>query len=1332
MDTLKKEGGKAINGIEFSRSSFLKDMSNSKIQVTNRFLYSSNSQENSQGGFLDLKMGANKKNNCNSCGKNQSKCPGHFGYIRLFLPVLNMGYIKAVQLILSMVCKICSRLLIDPGEKRNFFLNLIRKTRKKGESYKMEYLSQLIQECRGNYSCFYCYSKNGLVKRFGTLSFVHELKNEKKKDPAICSNVIDFSSACQEKILDPLCIFRIFQGITSLDLELLDFDSIEAHPADLILSYLPVPPLGIRPSVFIGEKISNEDDLTIKLTEILFLNNRLKLIFDADTQFSFLKENWNILQIECAKYLNSDVLNLEGGIHKFKNLFSRLKGKNGRFRGNLSGKRVDFSGRTVISPDPNLPLNFLGLPYFLAKKLTFPEKVNSFNLERLQRAVFRGNSGFPGANFFTDLKNNKKNLENLQSERKDLKIKIGYRIDRHLKNNDFVFFNRQPSLHRISIMAHRIKVISGKTFKINESICKPYNADFDGDEMNIHVPQTQKARAECGTLLNLTLNINSPGNGESMIAGIQDFLSASFLLTSKDRFLIRNQVGEIFQISQLKGFEKNNLIPAILKPLELWTGKQIFSLIIFSDNSNHEEKYSIQKSKRFSESFFTFTEKNFSLGQKMCEPFLCPFDGWILFKEKNLLAGQIGKRSIGSGNILSVLSLISFSYSFDFILLGLLKISKMTSSWFSTFGFSFGIDDITPQKIHVRNKKFYIKNCYNLNNSLKKRKKVMKIKTINSKKRKEASIQKIFTILREDFGKKSMNLNRFMENSGIIMAASGSKGSINNLSQMSLCLGQQSVNGERIKNGFQKRVLPHFFPKKINLKYSKNGFIARSFFDGLGPTNFFFHAMAGREGLIDTAVKTAETGYLQRRIMKTLEDITVYYDSSSRSSDGRLVQTKVGIDGMNPGHISFLFNLNGFLLDIGKNFDKKNKILNFFEIQSFIRGFSFNNMETYSFLLNSRDFFSCSNNSFDLKKKRSFLNIENQINRILENWNKIKIEPGKSVGAIAAQSIGEPGTQMTLQTFHHAGVSELNITQGVPRINEIISASKKILSPIIKFDFSTLGNKSKFFNYRFKIEKIFLGQICEKLNIITNSDCIFIDLSFKKKILSNFDSGFSLKKIVKKIKLINITWNKSRFFFQNSSCSIRIFPYKSGGGVKFSYFDILKIIYSCKKEFPNVLISGFVNSNLITVYKNPEKTFAFIKSLSLFEVFKNLDINKKKIYCNSISIILEIFGIECSRKVIIGEIQEIFDLHEISINCRHTILMAEIMTYHGKILGLNRYGLSKMKTNTLVLASFEKTIENLFSSATNTTEDKIFGVSDNIILGKKLENGTGCVGLVQM
>ena len=423
------------------------------------------------------------------------------------------------------------------------------------------------------------------------------------------------------------------------------------RPEDLIASVLPVPPVTIRPSVDM-DGASNEDDVTMKLMQIIEVNSELRAGLARGLPITSLAEHWDFLQISSAMLINSELPGVssreQGGAapaRPLRGFVQRLKGKQGRFRGNLSGKRVDFSARTVISPDPNLGVDQVAVPLHMATTLTYPERVTAFNLRRLQAAVVAGHAGWPGANFVEKADGGRFALANDKVRRKQAaELRPGDVVERHLQNGDVVLFNRQPSLHRVSIMAFRAVVRPGRTLRFNECVCAPFNADFDGDEMNLHLPQTEEARAEALTLMASTRNLCTPKNGETLIAATQDFLTAAFYLTGKDRFFTRAQVwvvgvgvGDLLtgwvvgvisstrrgvcmcnktrpliqtatnsttqttqntqhtthntqhtqkQICQLAAYagDARDAVelppPAVLKPLELWTGKQLFGLLL--------------------------------------------------------------------------------------------------------------------------------------------------------------------------------------------------------------------------------------------------------------------------------------------------------------------------------------------------------------------------------------------------------------------------------------------------------------------------------------------------------------------------------------------------------------------------------------------------------------------------------------------------------------------------------------------------------------------------------------------------------------------------------
>jgi DNA-directed RNA polymerase III subunit RPC1 len=223
------------------------------------------------------------------------------------------------------------------------------------------------------------------------------------------------------------------------------------------------------------------------------------------------------------------------------NTMYSLTGKQGRFRGNLSGKRVDFSARTVISPDPNLRVDQVGVPVHVAKIMTYPEQVSRYNIEKLRERVRNGPDVHPGANLIRQAGENSfvKSLAFGDKERAAQSLRIGDIVERHMEDGDIVLFNRQPSLHKQSIMSHHAKVMPWRTFRFNICVCAPYNADFDGDEMNMHLPQTEEARSEAKMLMGVHHNLATPRNGEPLVACSQDFLSAAYLITQRDQFFPR-------------------------------------------------------------------------------------------------------------------------------------------------------------------------------------------------------------------------------------------------------------------------------------------------------------------------------------------------------------------------------------------------------------------------------------------------------------------------------------------------------------------------------------------------------------------------------------------------------------------------------------------------------------------------------------------------------------------------------------------------------------------------------------------------------------------------
>jgi DNA-directed RNA polymerase III subunit RPC1 len=373
---------------------------------------------------------------------------------------------------------------------------------------------KIVEKCKKCHVCPRCGAFNGSVKKLSnvhTLKLIHERYKDKRADHdrAVFFQKLGHAVQCLPELsqhlskaqedLSPIFVLELFKRITDEDSELLWMNPVFGRPEHLLLSSILVPPVPIRPSVAMDNGAgSNEDDLTVKMQEILGVNTALAGAFNQGATVKMMVTDWNFLQVQVAQYINGEMPGLPkpiGEKQPIRGLCQRLKGKSGRFRGNLSGKRVDFSARTVISPDPNLRIDQVGVPVRVAMTMTYPDRVSRYNIEAMRRLVRNGPDKHPGANYIRSGPITKALMYGNRDEAAS-NLAIGDIVERHMLDGDVVLFNRQPSLHKLSIMAHKAKVLPWRTFRFNECCCNPYNADFDGDEMNMHLPQTEEARIE--------------------------------------------------------------------------------------------------------------------------------------------------------------------------------------------------------------------------------------------------------------------------------------------------------------------------------------------------------------------------------------------------------------------------------------------------------------------------------------------------------------------------------------------------------------------------------------------------------------------------------------------------------------------------------------------------------------------------------------------------------------------------------------------------------------------------------------------------------------------
>ncbi len=804
-----------------------------------------------EAGLMDPRLGVIDPGlKCRSCGSKGGDCQGHFGHINIARPVIHVGFADTIHKILRSTCKECARVLLTQTEIVDY------KDKMDAMVKNEESLTGIIKEIY-------------TVARRDKCPHCEEEQEDVKIDKPV--SIVEGNYK-----LTPSEVRERLEKIPEGDHMLLGINPRVAKPEWMVLTVLPVPPVTVRPSITLETGERSEDDLTHKLVDILRINQRLKENMEAGAPQLIVEDLWELLQYHVTTYFDNEASGVPPARHRsgrpLKTLAQRLKGKEGRFRSNLSGKRVNFSARTVISPDPNISINEVGVPEMIATEVTVPIYVTPWNIEKMKNYIKNGPKNHPGANYVERPDGRKVRV---YEETKDAiieKLEVGFRVERHLIDGDIVLFNRQPSLHRMSMMAHEVRVLPHKTFRLNLCVCPPYNADFDGDEMNMHVFQTEESRAEAKSLMRVQEHILSPRFGGPIIGGIHDHISGAYLLTRQSSVF---EEDEVFQMV------KRAKIPLPKPKGAPWTGKEIFSLLLPEDMNM---VYKAEICRKCDE----------------CLKQECKNDAYVVIEDGHLRSGVIDDKAFGSfaGKILD--SVVK-EYGTDKAREFLDSATKLAISGIMKKGFTTSTDDEEiPQEAKERIEELLSKAEKRVEQLIEAYKNE-ELEALPGRSLEETLEMKIMQVLgeaRDKSGELAESYFDINENHAVIMALTGARGSMLNLTQIAACVGQQSVRGGRIDRGYSERTLPHFSKGELGAK--ARGFVHSSYKKGLDPLEFFFHAMGGREGLVDTAIRTAQSGYMQRRLVNALQDLSVRPDGTVRDNRGVIIQTMYGEDRVDP------------------------------------------------------------------------------------------------------------------------------------------------------------------------------------------------------------------------------------------------------------------------------------------------------------------------------------------------------------------------------------------------------------------------------------------------
>ena len=1420
MDFKNKIASKII-GIQFSILSPEEIERMSVAEITNKETYTGIKPK--VGGLFDPRMGVLEPGLiCPTDGQNYIDCPGYFGHIKLARPVFYIQYLSTITKILRCVCIKCSRLLIDKEQH----LNLLKYSPNDRWDNVFEIASK--------------------VKRCGdeSVNGCDCLQPEKIKKESFATLIAEWpSTGGAEPItlkITPEIALKIFKKISDEDVDFMGFSSIWSRPDWMICQTFAVPPPSVRPSVKHDAQQRSEDDLTHIIINIIKYNNTLRDKLAQKGTNSKIIDDWtSVLQYYIATIVDNtipgaDPVKQRSG-RALKSITERHKGKTGRVRGNLMGKRVDFSARSVITPDPELSITELGVPMKIAMNITKPIFVNETNIKYLTYLVKNGPDVYPGAKILE--KANKTNISLRYVDRENITIQVGDTVHRHMLNGDYVLFNRQPTLHRMSMMAHIVKVMQkGDTFRMNVADTKPYNADFDGDEMNMHMPQNDEAEMELKYLAAIRYQIISPANNKSIIGIFQDSLLGSYLFTRDNiRFTKKeamnllakcNRFDPSFFETDQEEYTPHELLSTILPPLSVKYKTNLFKPTDVYETSNRV----------------------------------------LEIKNGKMLRGQLEKDSLGGGRgliqrINSDFSAAESQYFID-------NLQSIVTEYMKTTGFSVGMSDLisnieTTTKINqvILDKK---KDVANLIDQI--HLGIMENKSGRPNNEYfETQVNNILNKASSEAGKIGIE-QLSKQNRFVTIVTSGSKGNTLNISQMISCLGQQNVDNKRIPYSYLNRTLPHF--KQFDDSPSARGFVENSFISGLTPEEVFFHAQGGRVGLIDTAVKTSQTGYIQRRLIKGLEDIYVCYDRTVRNNKNKIIQFSYGGTNFDTIHVE---NSNCDLLTKSVsniyeyyNYDYKKKELKLFYIPSALARFNEQITELKArvkedikstielrnvYIEHVSEYKSESTIYLPISFEKIINNIKNQLGitavnlcditpidtyqLIDQNYNMMEsvfhpcqifkmayyyylnpyqllqvhrfnresimfllekillmykvglVNPGEMVGLISAQSIGEPTTQMTLNTFHYAGVGDKsNVTRGVPRMEEILSLTDNLKNPSLTIFLKKEEESDidKAFEMISRVEHTKLKDIVQTAEIYYDPDdmqtLVSADIPFMedyKEFKGIIDSAFEeadpeetcsnkwiLRLTLDKAVLLdsNITLEEIHYalksvYEDNIGCfyndlndeqiifRIRLMNLKTKN--KPAGLDQEDNIYMVKSFqenlLNNIVLRGIQNiqkvhlrkiSNYLTYNMETgdydKKDICVLDTLgsNLGHILSLDYIDVNRTFSNNIIEMQEILGIEAARTCLFKEICDVMEFDGGYINYHHIGLLCDRMTCNEKMVSIFRHGINNDNIGPIAKASFEETTEQFLKAARHGELDEMRGVSANIMCGQPGYFGTAC------
>jgi len=1405
-----------IVGIQFGIFSPDEIERRSVVEITNAGTYDGN--EPRIGGLFDPRMGVlDNGKTCRSCGQTNHNCPGHFGHFRLARPVYYIQFFPLVLNVLSCVCVRCSKLLVDKAHHQNLI-----KRRGEARWRQMLSLTANIGRC-GQETEDGCGARQpDRYVRDGIARIVAEWDNiEGPGAPEKTDKVRK-----ERQVLEVEYVLRLFRRITDEDVDFMGLSRYWCRPDWMICTVMAIPPPQVRPSVIQDNNQRSEDDLTHKLFEIVNTNNTLQDKINNNAAKNIVDEYTNVLQYHIATLVDNQIPGVAPSAQRsgrpLKSIQQRLGSKEGRIRYNIQGKRVEFSARSVITPDPNISVAEIGVPMKIAMNLTVPERVTTYNRDQMYKLIQNGADKYPGAKTLVRADGRMISLKHVNS--KEIVLYYGDVVNRHLADGDTILFNRQPTLHRMSMMGHKVKVLPYNTFRLNVSVTSPYNADFDGDEMNAHIPQSLEASTELSEIAAVPHQIVTPRHAKPVIGVVQDSLVGSWRMTRPKVNFNRRE----FMNMQMWNKRFEGIMPepaSIVGNSKRFSGQQILSQLLPPIN--------LEMGNSFMKDAKTSDEKR---------------DNYVVIKEGKITQGIMDKDIFSKpskGIVHTIFKDYGSTPTVNFI-----DAMQNTVEQFLVYnGFSVGISDLVADEDTRKEMDKVIKARKGEIENILLQLHLDLFDNNTGKTNQQEFEDKVYTELNkatELSGKIGLS-SLAEENRLIAMVRAGSKGSTINIAQMMACVGQQAPEGRRIPYGFSDRTLPHY--KKYDDGAEARGFVESSFIQGLTPQEFFFHAMSGREGLIDTAVKTADTGYIQRQLVKAMEDLVIQFDGSVRDARSNILQFHYGEDGINSTKIEnqsvglskltdsdilsqysaqgadmtgvfvegtvispeetaamdefarqVLQDRKMIVEEVHRNKDDtgtfasvniERLILNTsikFQLKKdeptdLLPGYVIDGIkkviyrtQAYNPLWAAMLRFYLAPHKMIMKQRFTKVAFDTLLELIvLRNW-QAWAQPGEQVGIIAAQSIGEPSTQMTLNTFHLAGVAaKSNVTRGVPRLKELLKVTKspKAISLTVYLKPEFRDDKEKAREVCQDLELTLLKDVTTRAAIYydPNDDATITDegdkdliafyKAFEKSTATDENGTPAEEEEIWSRWMLRIELDRERLFAKNISMEDIAFVLRQRFDDEihliYSDFNSPRLIMRIRlpaiaksglddlanlKKFVNRILNGIVIRGVTGIksikfredkdlleYKDGkyEKVTQYVldtDGTNYQAVMSHPMVDGRRLVSSHVHDIFENLGIEATRAVLLNEIITLFEAAGADVNFRHPGLLCDVMTRAGKLMSADRYGINKNDIGPLAKASFEETEKILLRAAVFGEVDPITGVSANIMTGQVIRGGT--------